>query len=232
MTPCSPLRVNRRFGLLGLFFEPEDGGDMFLRKVGWNSMDYTASYRRRWYSSACHLLACWFLLNLFLRPWIWRRYVPPKRRLNLNGLHGVISQKMILFCLPPACLVVFAKLISSTLKMEAICSSEASIETQRTTRHHIPEDGTFHNHRCENLNSYIVIIHFISKQKTCVWMRNVFDFWKIICHSEVGSDLYQGGSGYSTRPADRISWLISVVVFLSTSKDLKLRHDRFLPRPL
>jgi hypothetical protein len=51
--PCSPLKVNRRFGgthrlqhspllascfhtgfLLGLFFDPEDGGDMFLRNVG------------------------------------------------------------------------------------------------------------------------------------------------------------------------------------------------------
>jgi hypothetical protein len=26
-----------------------------------------------------------------------RRYVPPKRQVQLNGLHGVISQKMILF---------------------------------------------------------------------------------------------------------------------------------------
>jgi hypothetical protein len=33
------------------FFDPEDGGDMFLRNVGWNSTDYTASYPRRWYSS-------------------------------------------------------------------------------------------------------------------------------------------------------------------------------------
>jgi hypothetical protein len=29
---------------------------------------------------------------------------------------------------------------SSNLKMEAICSSESSVETQRTTRRHIPED--------------------------------------------------------------------------------------------
>jgi hypothetical protein len=27
----------------------------------------------------------------------WRRYVPPKRRLALNGLHGVISQKIVRF---------------------------------------------------------------------------------------------------------------------------------------
>jgi hypothetical protein len=51
MTPCSPLSFNRRFGetyrlhlllvtsyhaglLFRLFFDPEDGGDMFLRNVG------------------------------------------------------------------------------------------------------------------------------------------------------------------------------------------------------
>jgi hypothetical protein len=36
-------------------------------------------------------------LTTILRPWRWRRYVPPKRRVQLYGLHGVISQKMILF---------------------------------------------------------------------------------------------------------------------------------------
>jgi hypothetical protein len=48
----------------------------------------------------------------------------------------------------------FAEPISSTLKMEAICSSETSVETQRTTRRHILEDDTLHNHHCENLKSY------------------------------------------------------------------------------
>jgi hypothetical protein len=32
--------------------------------------------------------------------------------------------------------------VSSTLKMEAICSSETSVDTQRTTRRHIAEDDT------------------------------------------------------------------------------------------
>jgi hypothetical protein len=36
----------------------------------------------------------------------------------------------------------FAEPISSTLKMEAISSSETSVETQRTARRHIPEDDT------------------------------------------------------------------------------------------
>jgi hypothetical protein len=40
--------------------------------------------------------------------------------------------------------------------MEAICSSETSVETQRTIRRHIPEDDTLHNHRCENLKSFML----------------------------------------------------------------------------
>jgi hypothetical protein len=37
---------------------------------------------------------CW---DYFLRPWRWSRCVPPKGRLQLNRLHGVTSQRMILF---------------------------------------------------------------------------------------------------------------------------------------
>jgi hypothetical protein len=47
--------------------------------------------------SACHLLSRRFLARLILRPWRRRRYIPPKHRLNFNGLHGVISQKRVLF---------------------------------------------------------------------------------------------------------------------------------------
>jgi hypothetical protein len=41
-----------------------------------------------------------------------------------------------------------------TLKMEGIRSSETSVHTKSTWRH-IPEDGILHNHRRENLNSYM-----------------------------------------------------------------------------
>jgi hypothetical protein len=39
--------------------------------------------------------ACSLLCRTILRPWRWRRYVPPKRQVPLNALHGVISQKKI-----------------------------------------------------------------------------------------------------------------------------------------
>jgi hypothetical protein len=37
--------------------------------------------------------------------------------------------------------------------MEAIFSSETSVEFQGNTRHYIP-DSTLHNHRCANLKFY------------------------------------------------------------------------------
>jgi hypothetical protein len=51
ITPCSPLSVNRRGFLLNLFFNHEDGGDIFLRMVGWHAIDDTTLYPRRRYSS-------------------------------------------------------------------------------------------------------------------------------------------------------------------------------------
>jgi hypothetical protein len=54
ITPCSPLNVNRRFGgicrpylFLGLFFDPEDEGEIFPRKLLWLSADYTTLYGAR-----------------------------------------------------------------------------------------------------------------------------------------------------------------------------------------
>jgi hypothetical protein len=44
--------------------------------------------------------------------------------------------------------------------MEAIYSSEMSVEFQRTTRRYIPEARTLHNHHCENLEFYKDIFFF------------------------------------------------------------------------
>jgi hypothetical protein len=45
--------------------------------------------------------------------------------------------------------------------MQAICSSETSVDTRRTTRNYIQEDSTLHNHRCENLKSYMKLEQFV-----------------------------------------------------------------------
>jgi hypothetical protein len=68
LVPCSPLKVNWRFGgtcrkvtnqvangasacyvlhagfLLGIYFDPEDGGDIFPQNVSWLSTDCMALY--------------------------------------------------------------------------------------------------------------------------------------------------------------------------------------------
>jgi hypothetical protein len=70
VTPCSPLKVNRHFG---------------------------GTCRLHLQQTSCYLLSRWFLARLILRPWRWRRHIPPKCRLTFNGLYGIISQKLELF---------------------------------------------------------------------------------------------------------------------------------------
>jgi hypothetical protein len=59
------------------------------------------------------------------------------------------------------------------VKMEAIRPSETSGTTQRTTRRHIPEDDTLHNHRCENLKSYIVHSYQRFRGICCIHLQGV-----------------------------------------------------------
>jgi hypothetical protein len=81
MTPCSPLSVNRRFG-----------GTYRLHLQG------RISSARNQHASillaTCLLAVC--CSAYFFDPEDGGD-VPPKRRFTLNGLYGVISQKMILF---------------------------------------------------------------------------------------------------------------------------------------
>jgi hypothetical protein len=53
---------------------------------------------------------------------------------------------------------------SSTLNMEVTYSSEMLIDFQRATWRYIAEERPLHNHRCENLKSYLALqvpVHFI-----------------------------------------------------------------------
>jgi hypothetical protein len=83
MTSCSVLSGTRRFG-----------GTYRLHLQGRRIVQRFAElfYDPEGLPLACSLL-CWTILL----PWRWKRYVPPKRRVPLNTLHGVISQKKILF---------------------------------------------------------------------------------------------------------------------------------------
>jgi hypothetical protein len=76
ITPCSPLRVDLRFG-----------GTYRLDLQGRRISRARARNQRESRLQA----------RLILRRWRWRRYVPPKRRLTFNRLHGVISQKILPF---------------------------------------------------------------------------------------------------------------------------------------
>jgi hypothetical protein len=49
-------------------------------------------------------------------------------------------------------------LYSSTLKIEAVCSSETSVDFKRTTRPYIPEERTVHNHGYENHRFYYSLL--------------------------------------------------------------------------
>jgi hypothetical protein len=55
-------------------------------------------------------------------------------------------------------LVSCSAFYSFTLKMEAICWSETSVDTLRITGRYIPEDRTLYNYRCENLKSYTLFL--------------------------------------------------------------------------
>jgi hypothetical protein len=67
LSRCDVLKINRRFG---------------------------GTYRCR---RACHLHSRWYLSRFILRPWRWRWHLSLKRPLTFNGLHGIISQKMVLY---------------------------------------------------------------------------------------------------------------------------------------
>jgi hypothetical protein len=75
-------------------------------------------------------------------PIFW--YITPFSLLNANRLLATCF--MLISCLA----------YSSALRIEATGSSETSADFQQSTRRYILEDRTLHNHRCENLKSYIM----------------------------------------------------------------------------
>jgi hypothetical protein len=80
--------------------------------------------------------------------------------------------------MPVSCLAY-----SSTLKMEATCSSGTSVDFQRTARRYIPEDRTLHGHRCESLESYR--LHTYSLLNQCPFIETENSTHLITKHDSV-----------------------------------------------
>jgi hypothetical protein len=92
--------------------------------------------------------------------------VTPCSRLKVNRCFGGTYRPIFRVEASRALLPSFFTLVSclayfSILNMEATRSSETSVDFQRTTRRYIAEDGTFPNHLCENLRSYLFIEIFL-----------------------------------------------------------------------
>jgi hypothetical protein len=66
-----------------------------------------------------------------------------------NPLQSTLNHEQAEFA--ASFLLVIFLVYYSTLKMEAMCSSETSVNFYQATRHRIPEDTSVHSHRCENL---------------------------------------------------------------------------------
>jgi hypothetical protein len=82
ITTCNPLKVDGRFG--GIFRHHLQG-----RRISQIKNQRVSSWQ------AEHASRC-FLAWLILRPWSYRRHIPPNR-VTFNGLQDVITEKIELF---------------------------------------------------------------------------------------------------------------------------------------
>jgi hypothetical protein len=119
--------------------------------------------------------------------------ITPCGPLIVNRRFGGTHRLHLQFSKKPACHLlawwILAELIFLTLKMETRCSPETSVDTQRTTQRYIPEDGTLHNHRCENLKSYkehvwrnrgrivFIMAHIFLRDIEKLWSADTFVLW-------------------------------------------------------
>jgi hypothetical protein len=125
-------------------FYPEDGGSKFLRNVGNDSSGYRVSYHRRQRSSySPHRIRHSSILKKDSESSCEISVTIHWTTCICRILSSAIQRRVVRWeALPPAFTLVSCLAYSSTLKIEAICSSETSDDTQRTTRRYIPEDGT------------------------------------------------------------------------------------------
>jgi hypothetical protein len=152
----------------------------FLRNVGnlrhttWHHIQKILPFKHRWvfviirwrHTSLSHR----YKITRFLEgSMFWN--VTPCRPLKVNWRFGEIcrfhlqGRPLISTCFT----LIYCLAYNLTLKMNAKYSSEMSVEFQQTTWRYIPEDRTLHNHRCENLKSYIIRFYCQQTVQTKIW---------------------------------------------------------------
>jgi hypothetical protein len=139
-------------------------------------------------------------------------------------------------CLPLAFKVDSYSAYSSILKMEVICSSETSVDFQRTTWLYIPEGRTLHNQGCANLKSYMrfvvcrlflclcVFIQYVDVRLGSMWrfQRILFSVQDFSCprlvpsESEYSSSRTRGPSVGSPKHKIGISSQTALTFWLGT----------------
>jgi hypothetical protein len=163
ITPCSAVEVRRRFGvhttvsgrpvfvrnvgiLVNTFFRKV--GKLIPRAVGSSetflnlSQQHVPPNRRRKPTIST------FLRNVSTLPpsttLIWNVGERQPLYTESHPRSGLLTTDITItsLCLGPDFTLVSCSTYYSTLKMEAICSSETSFDSQRTTQRYIPEDGT------------------------------------------------------------------------------------------
>jgi hypothetical protein len=73
----------------------------------------------------------------------------------------------------------FCSAYCSTLKMEAICSSEMSVHFRRTTQRYIPEDSTLNNQRRKNLKSCVSFTRHCMSVDTVLFAVSAVEFYSL-----------------------------------------------------
>jgi hypothetical protein len=133
-----------------------------IRKILWYNITTKAHYWILSWTSSFHIMTVIFSKKIIFiwrvsSSGIWRRVV---RWVSTHVSEEYIASifRVVEIGSEFSCHLLarwFAKHISSNFILSSIVTSQTSFQTQRTTRCHIPKDDIFHNHRYENLKSYL-----------------------------------------------------------------------------
>jgi hypothetical protein len=148
--------MNLTWNHLGLIlrFHGEESRSM-RSPAFWNVMPWCAVAACLAFSKKQHvLLKEWWTSTTLRRVVLWdiTSCSPLKVNQHFGRTWCLHLQALLATCFK----LVSCSAYSWTLKMEATCSSETSVDFQRTTHRYIPEHRTLHNHHCENLSSHIM----------------------------------------------------------------------------